>query len=290
MIVIARKLGRLGNRLILFSHFIAHAQERGLRVVNPAFVDYASYFRGTCDQQMPSFPPGQPPESVNHWRMSLNYRLTYAVVRGLAGIGCTKWPLTILRRDVNQPYDLAGNEFSQLVEKGRTIAVQGWLFRDHDALHRQADLLRNFFQLVDARANAVQQVIADARGDADVLIGVHIRKGDYAKFQGGKFFFESHQYRQVMEHMAQLLAPQKVAFLICSDAAQDVNSFQPMQASLGSGHEVEDMYALAGCDYLLGPPSTYTAWASFYGQVPKYNMNHADATFSLQDFSANMGI
>jgi len=37
---------------------------------------------------------------------------------------------------------------------------------------------------------------------------------------------------------------------------------------------VEDLYALAECDYIIGPPSTYTLWASFYGDTPLWFMEH----------------
>jgi hypothetical protein len=51
----------------------------------------------------------------------------------------------------------------------------------------------------------------------------NIRQGDYRNFEVGRYFYESHDY-----------------------------------ARLVKGHFVEDLYALAACDYIIGPPSTYT--------------------------------
>ncbi len=41
MLVLAKKYGQLGNRLILFAHMIACACEHNLKLVNIAFDDYA---------------------------------------------------------------------------------------------------------------------------------------------------------------------------------------------------------------------------------------------------------
>jgi len=30
------------------------------------------------------------------------------------------------------------------------------------------------------------------------------------------------------------------------------------------------IFSFAKCDYIVGPPSTFTSWASFYGDVPVY--------------------
>jgi hypothetical protein len=47
----------------------------------------------------------------------------------------------------------------------------------------------------------------------------------------------------------------------------------------GPGHFIEDLYALASCDYIIGPPSTFSQWASFYGNVPRYMVNYKAEQF-----------
>ena len=44
------------------------------------------------------------------------------------------------------------------------------------------------------------------------------------------------------------------------------------------------MYSLAECDYIVGPPSTFSTWASFYGNVPIYRITDPSAEFSIADF------
>ena len=54
---------------------------------------------------------------------------------------------------------------------------------------------------------------------------------------------------------------------------------------LGSGDLIEDMYGFARCDYLIGPLSTFTMWASFYGGVPLNTIRFADQLLKLADFA-----
>ena len=39
---------------------------------------------------------------------------------------------------------------------------------------------------------------------------------------------------------------------------------------------MDDLYSLAQVDLLVGPPSTFTGWASFYGSVPIYWLESQD--------------
>lgn len=45
---------------------------------------------------------------------------------------------------------------------------------------------------------------------------------------------------------------------------------------------IEDLYAFAKTDLLMGPPSTFTLWASFYGDVPLSMMSTSDQEIDTQ--------
>src|SRR5205823_14805356 len=48
LFIISGRCGRLANRTILFANFIALAEEKGYRVMNPTFHSYANLFEPTC--------------------------------------------------------------------------------------------------------------------------------------------------------------------------------------------------------------------------------------------------
>jgi hypothetical protein len=62
-----------------------------------------------------------------------------------------------------------------------------------------------------------------------------------------------------------------------------------MEYLAGTGHLIEDLYSLAQCDFLAGPPSTFTLWASFYGKVPLYMAKDIHKVPSLSDFQIAKG-
>jgi len=47
---------------------------------------------------------------------------------------------------------------------------------------------------------------------------------------------------------------------------------------------ITDMYSLAKADYIIGPPSTFTMWASFYGSVPLLVIDNRKENILLSDF------
>ena len=110
------------------------------------------------------------------------------------------------------------------------------------------------------------------RNSSEVVIGLHIRRGDYKNFLGGKYYYTLEQYGRVMHKVEGYFEKEKIRWLICSNEFIDLGYFSGFDTIKGNGQIVEDMYAFAACDYIVGPPSTYTGWASFYGKKPLYHI------------------
>jgi hypothetical protein len=102
-----------------------------------------------------------------------------------------------------------------------------------------------------------------------LLVGVHVRRTDYERFKDGRFFYSHAQYRDLMVSVEAIFPERDVTFLVCSDERVPSEAFAGLDVVRGPGQELEDLYALASCDLIIGPPSTYSAWASYYGEVPR---------------------
>jgi len=189
----------------------------------------------------------------------------------------------------NQEDDLSSPEFLDLVTQKKVLLVKGWLFRDNANLIKHADKIRDYFTPIAAHRSPVNSLICTARQSCQVLIGIHIRQGDYADFMGGKYFYTVAQYIQMMEKVEVLFPNQQVAFLICSNVQQNPEDFSSFNVTFATHHLVEDLYSLAQCDYLMGTVSTYTLWASFYGKVQLYMIQDLDRSPSIADF-LNYGV
>src|SRR5690349_14992004 len=90
MLIIASKPGALGNRLVVFGRFIACAIEYDVRLMNPAFGEYAEFFRGTARDLMCCYPARRRLLRPSKARANILFRLFYVVGRLLVrtGIDC----------------------------------------------------------------------------------------------------------------------------------------------------------------------------------------------------------
>jgi hypothetical protein len=73
-----------------------------------------------------------------------------------------------------------------------------------------------------------------------------------------------------MTHLTTLFPEQNVGFIIATNEPYPAETFAGLNVHSGPGHFALDMYALAGCDLIAGPPSTFSGWASFIGMKPIY--------------------
>jgi hypothetical protein len=286
MIVIARSYGQLGNRLFLYGHFLAAAAEYGVELANPCFAEYAHLFPATAGDLWCRYPVATvagPPPSVRA-RKWLS-RGVYTAARGLSILGGGLSPVCVLRIKGEQSYDLGSHDFASAVWSQHVLA-QGWLFRSERLFVKHADKVRDHFRISNTRQAVVRSLIDRIRDHADAVVGVHIRQGDYATFLSGKYFYTVSQYVERMRQIADQLSPRRVAFLVCSNARLQPQDFDGLQVHFGSGQIVEDLYALASADLLIGPPSTFTGWASFYGKVPLFMMESADEPIDVRSLMA----
>ena len=168
---------------------------------------------------------------------------------------------------IDTPLDLSDPEFVARARR-KVVLTMGWLFRDNAATLRHAEMLRELLRPTETHRREAESAASRARQEADMLVGVHIRHGDYKTFLGGRYYYSLEQYRGFMEQMRDLLPERRVAFLICSDAKHDLAAFGDLDVHPGPGRLASDLLALSHCDYIIGPRSTYSYWASFYGNRP----------------------
>ena len=76
---------------------------------------------------------------------------------------------------------------------------------------------------------------------------------------------------------------------MASDAPVDDVAFRGLDVVPAPGHAYQDNLVLSRCDLLIGPPSTYNQWASFYGKVPAFRIAEAGMSVRREDFKV-MGI
>lgn len=108
-----------------------------------------------------------------------------------------------------------------------------------------------------------------AKEKKDITIGVHIRRGDYATWRNGDYFYSQEQYHNICENLKKEFPDKQIRFFLSSNEKIDKTIFHSDEYfSLSQSAPPEDLYALSLCDYIIGPPSTFSRWAAFYGDKP----------------------
>jgi hypothetical protein len=184
--------------------------------------------------------------------------------------------------------DLAGAEFADAVRGGRSTLISGWQYRSSVLLEKYSDEIRQHFQIREKHRRIVDKLAGELRRDTDLVVGIHMRQGDYKFWQDGKFFYSSSQYAALMHRIVEQFPTQRIKFLLCTNGKFNQADFEGLNVTTGQGHLVEDMYSLAEADFMVGPPSTYTEWASFVGQKPLFVMDSADIQIDPTVFTARV--
>lgn len=282
----------MANRLMLFAHFMAMAEEQGHRLINFAFHSYADFFETTRRDIYCRFPasgrrswmdivPGVSP-ALRKTRLCLRLVYSASVLNERLPIFGKKVVTLVEQPGVN---NLGGPEVQNTIRDARIVLARGWMFRSPtDWMERHAEKIRAYFRPVAEFERAGNQAVERLRQNADVIVGVHIRHGDYREWKDGQFYFPVSRYVEWMRLLAAQLPGRKVAYLVCSDERRSEAEFPELSVGLGAGSALSDLQALSRCDYIFGPQSTFSQWASFYGNKPLQLLYGADNSLELEKF------
>ncbi len=293
LFTIGLRCGRLANRMILFANFVALAEEQGHRLINFTFHSYSELFEGTRGNIYCRYPRPERRswlDLVPGVAFALRKtRIPYHLTRAAAALN-ERFPvfgqavITLHELPGQKITLLDGPAYQEKIRPARIVFVYGWWLRTPNLVKKHGDKIRAYFRPVPESQNASRAAIEPLRRAADIVIGVHIRQGDYRGWQGGKFFFPATRYAAWMNELAAQFPGRKVAFFVCSDEPRHAGEFPGLTVGFGTNSPVADIFALALCDYLLGTKSTFSQWASFYGEKPLLQVCDTNEPAKLDKF------
>jgi hypothetical protein len=280
MVIITDRNGQLCNRLFHFSYFIANSIEYGYPLRYPCFDQYCDFFESTVTDDFFHLAVSTkitPFRSLD--RMILRYLKSHRFLFPNMHF------LDVSSHSTGTIYDLKNDSYQKLVHN-KIVFAKGWMFRDEENLKKHREILKKVFTPIKPYLFEVKSIMADLRKNYDCVIGVHIRRGDYISWNDGRYFFADEVYITKMEEMeSQMkLEGKTTCFFVSSNEAIDKNSFAHLNVSIDQRHFITDLYTLATCDYIIGPPSTFSYWASFYGNVPLLVLENIDVNATLGNF------
>jgi hypothetical protein len=270
--------GRLGNQVLRFAHWLAWAMEQGgaAEVRDLAFWPYAHHFATWRAHPGCVFPLRADgwaglarglqflPAGVRH---RLDWRVQHAVqARGARRPG---WQAVALDVAAGETLDLGDPAFARRVAAAATTTCAGWRITGWDALARHQEAVRALLQPAREHAARAATLMAGLRQRHGFVIGVHLRQGDYRTWHDGRFLFSPAQYREWIRQALDLHAAQHPAVVLVADEPVDsIAASDRLVVRPGHGNAMDDWAALALCDVILCPPSTFPATAAFAGNRP----------------------
>lgn len=149
---------------------------------------------------------------------------------------------------------------------------KGWQTRtDTQYLQQTLPELKKIFRPKDEIMLKAEDMVTDLKQISDMVVGIHIRRGDYATWHHGRFFYDLEDYHQFMLQVQNVYKDKRVSFFISSNEDFSLEIFKGcVCARFGKepSGAILDLYTLSLCDRIMGPFSSYSRWASFIGEVP----------------------
>ena len=167
--------------------------------------------------------------------------------------------------------------------------TKGWYtMNDTRYLIQTKKDLQHIFRPRQEITNKAETMMNTIRQTAEIVIGVHIRHGDYKTWRGGRFYYTFEDFHHLMLQIKALYPDKSVAFFISSNEAFSVDIFKGCDCyrfGREPSGDILDLHTLSLCDSIIGPWSTYSRWASFIGEVPLCFIKDNKQQLSLSDFS-----
>ena len=118
-----------------------------------------------------------------------------------------------------------------------------------------------------------------------VMVGFHVRRADYRFYRNGAYYYEDVAWLSWIRQARRAFRSNAKRFVGLISSDKDVFSLVNSADDLirVPGGTYEDLCLLSKCHYLIGPPSTFSGWASFIGRVPLLYMTNPDME-AIQDF------
>lgn len=251
--IFARDKSQMCNNLLQFAHVYAWGRKHGQRVISMRFSYKYPYFKIQKTRYTGFF-----------WYLFAKYAAALQLLH-----------------TVSFKHDDHIEEKKHYMETHRHFVVSGWFVRFYDEFLEYRDEICDLFQLREEYADPLRkrmEMAMDETSAGAIRLGLHIRRGDYKGFYGGKFYYDNPTYAAyVMEYARQNEEKDIMVFISTNDRSVSAKDFEMLCQScqnrikfivMPDNNPAQDMVMLSECDAIIGPPSTFSLTACMYHDIP----------------------
>lgn len=246
MIIICNSAGQLCNRIKEFAHCIATGIEKNEKVLNITFYEY-SYFL-----------------EKNNENSQIKYVNNNIVVKFFM----------IMERLLRKIRIISDNDI--YIKMLNVKLVNNPEYYDWKALFRHQDKIIDYFRLNKKYSEKVEKWKDNISniGIYDYTVGVHIRQGDYKEWYNGKFYYTINEYINFMNSLEKTITGNVLFIVSTNNDTINEKDFVNVNGKVLLLHDepIVDMQVLSSCNYIMGPPSTFSWWAAFIGKSKYYTI------------------
>lgn len=268
--IFARDKSQMCNNLLQFAHVYAWAREHNRSVMSMRFSYKYPYFKITHSKYA-SFP-------------------MYLFAKYMAALKLL--PTASFKHD-----DCDYDALEQMMLRHKNIVVSGWFVRYYDLFLKYRSEICDIFSINESICDPVREQMQECEEDGDNILrlGVHIRRGDYAKWKGGIYCYSDERYAKFISAFARLFPQKDIhVYLSTNDPAvteekyaalTSADSKEDLQIHNLHGSAAGDLFMLSECDYVIGPPSTFSLVGTMYRDIPLCRMDTAEPeTLTVENF------
>ena len=257
--IFARDKSQMCNNLLQYAHVYAWGREHGRKVISMRFSYKYQYFH-ICHTPLTGF----------GWYLAAKY---------LAA-------LKILPTASFKHVDCDREALDRKMLRHRHIVVSGWHARFYDLFLKYRSEICDLFRIDSQYTEPVSEKMREAEHNACkkvIRLGVHIRRGDYVQWNNGIYCYDDETYASHINRFASWHEDEEVhVYLSTNDNEVTEERYQQLCPGVRIHHlhnnAPKDLFMLSECDWLIGPPSTFSLVAAMYRDLPLYRMDTPDAT------------
>lgn len=262
--IFVRDKGQMCNNILQYGHLYAWGREHGRHAVSLRFA-YKYPFFHICNTRYHNF-----------------WIYTLAKYAG-------NWNL-IPKVEFHEPdADISKQEY--IMRHSPFVVAEGWYVRFYDLFLKYKKEIIHLFAFTKKINGVVDRYLSKYGDSKSIRLGVHIRRGDYKHWMDGKYYYEDDVYIRNIKDFVKKFRGEKIDIYICgNDHNLNVHRYKKEipEACLHfpKGSAGEDLCLLSRCNYLIGPPSTFSLVASMYHDAPLYWIENGKTSLTPDNFKS----
>lgn len=277
MVFLCSRFGDHSNRLFQTTHFEAFCKYNNVPFLNMDFTDMDKIY-GIAKKYIWQYIS----ISRNLWpRREAKVKIIRATAKFANFISSGKIKIIdyadpAVSEDEKKKYD------TYLSDKKLYVFVFGWRINFEKYVNMYKDFFVQKYTPKITFSDECKNILSKFDG-YDLTVAVHIRRGDYKRFYGGKYYYEDGVYEKFINDFASIHKDKKILFVLFSNSRVGINISYDNIISKCKWYE--DQAIMSKCNYIIGAPSTFSMWASFIGDTPYYHIYDKNDALQMSKFT-----